>query len=45
MNVTLGFFGNEVKGNEVKSVAKKVASISDVVIEIPQFGTNHSLNI
>lgn len=32
-------------GNEVKGVNQKVVDISDVVIEIPQFGTKHSLNI
>ena len=32
-------------GNEVKGVAQDVVSASDVVIEIPQFGTKHSLNI
>ena len=32
-------------GNEVKGVAQDVVSKSDVVIEIPQFGTKHSLNI
>ncbi|WP_339916776.1 RNA methyltransferase [Yeosuana marina] len=34
-----------VFGNEVKGVSQKVVSASDVVIEIPQFGTKHSLNI
>lgn len=34
-----------VFGNEVKGVAQNVVSKSDVVIEIPQFGTKHSLNI
>ncbi|WP_298495447.1 RNA methyltransferase [uncultured Algibacter sp.] len=34
-----------VFGNEVKGVAQNVVSNSDVVIEIPQFGTKHSLNI
>ena len=34
-----------VFGNEVKGVAQKVVSASDLVIEIPQFGTKHSLNI
>ncbi len=34
-----------VFGNEVKGVAQDVVNISDVVIEIPQFGTKHSLNI
>ncbi|WP_159021841.1 RNA methyltransferase [Formosa sp. L2A11] len=34
-----------VFGNEVKGVAQDVVSKSDMVIEIPQFGTKHSLNI
>lgn len=34
-----------VFGNEVKGVQQKVVSASDTVIEIPQFGTKHSLNI
>lgn len=34
-----------VFGNEVKGVSQGVVSESDVVIEIPQFGTKHSLNI
>lgn len=32
-------------GNEVKGVAQEVVSASDHVIEIPQHGTKHSLNI
>lgn len=32
-------------GNEVKGVAQNVVTNSDAVIEIPQFGTKHSLNI
>ncbi|MGB3605803.1 MAG: RNA methyltransferase [Psychroserpens sp.] len=32
-------------GNEVKGVSQDVVDTSDVVIEIPQFGTKHSLNI
>ncbi|MGB3344599.1 MAG: RNA methyltransferase [Aequorivita sp.] len=32
-------------GHEVKGVQQKVVSASDAVIEIPQFGTKHSLNI
>ncbi|MGC6432090.1 MAG: RNA methyltransferase [Jejuia sp.] len=32
-------------GNEVKGVSQDVVSASDAVIEIPQFGTKHSLNI
>lgn len=34
-----------VFGNEVKGVQQSVVSISDEVIEIPQLGTKHSLNI
>ncbi|MGS2727584.1 RNA methyltransferase [Psychroserpens sp. BH13MA-6] len=34
-----------VFGNEVKGVAQDVVNASDMVIEIPQFGTKHSLNI
>ncbi len=34
-----------VFGNEVKGVSQEVVSTSDIVIEIPQFGTKHSLNI
>ncbi|WP_339663058.1 RNA methyltransferase [uncultured Polaribacter sp.] len=34
-----------VMGNEVKGVQQKVVSASDLVIEIPQLGTKHSLNI
>lgn len=32
-------------GNEVKGVQQDVVSESDTVLEIPQFGTKHSLNI
>ena len=32
-------------GNEVKGVEQEVVSASDIVVEIPQFGTKHSLNI
>jgi len=34
-----------VFGNEVKGVQQEVVSISDTVVEIPQFGSKHSLNI
>ncbi len=34
-----------VFGNEVKGVSQEVVSASDLVLEIPQFGTKHSLNI
>jgi len=32
-------------GNEVKGVEQEVINVSDVIIEIPQYGTKHSLNI
>ncbi|ADV49413.1 RNA methyltransferase [Cellulophaga sp. E16_2] len=32
-------------GNEVKGVAQEVVSSCDTVVEIPQYGTKHSLNI
>lgn len=32
-------------GNEVKGVSQEVVNMSDKVLEIPQFGTKHSLNI
>ena len=34
-----------VFGNEVKGVQQEIVDMSDAVIEIPQFGTKHSLNI
>src|SRR5690606_2365931 len=34
-----------VFGNEVKGVQQEVVSNTDNVVEIPQFGTKHSLNI
>jgi len=34
-----------VFGNEVAGVADSVVQTADVVVEIPQFGTKHSLNI
>ena len=40
-NITNAF----IFGNEVKGVAQAVVDASDMVIEIPQFGTKHSLNI
>jgi 23S rRNA (guanosine2251-2'-O)-methyltransferase len=32
-------------GNEVKGVEQEAINLSDIVIEIPQHGTKHSLNI
>lgn len=34
-----------VFGHEVKGVSQKVIEMSDVCLEIPQFGTKHSFNI
>lgn len=34
-----------VFGNEVKGVAQEVIDLSDDVVEIPQWGTKHSLNV
>lgn len=34
-----------VLGHEVRGVDQKVVDLSDLCIEIPQFGTKHSLNI
>ncbi|MBL4623992.1 MAG: RNA methyltransferase [Flavobacteriales bacterium] len=34
-----------VFGNEVNGISQDVIDLSDTVIEIPQFGTKHSLNI
>ena len=34
-----------VLGNEVKGVSQEVVDVSDVCVEIPQYGTKHSLNI
>lgn len=32
-------------GNEVKGVSQNIVDLCDLVVEIPQFGTKHSLNI
>ena len=32
-------------GNEVNGIEQRTINLSDMVIEIPQFGTKHSLNI
>lgn len=34
-----------IVGNEVKGVKQEVVDLSDYCIEIPQFGTKHSLNV
>lgn len=45
----LNYYGKEklavVFGNEVEGVGQQVVNESNMVIEIPQFGTKHSLNI
>ena len=44
------WYNNEKKyavvlGNEVKGVKQEVVDKSDFCIELPQFGTKHSLNV
>ena len=34
-----------VVGNEVSGVDQKIIDLSDLCLEIPQFGTKHSLNV
>jgi tRNA G18 (ribose-2'-O)-methylase SpoU len=34
-----------VMGNEVDGVQQSVVDASDIVVEVPQFGTKHSLNV
>ena len=34
-----------IMGNEVNGVAEDIIDICDEVMEVPQFGTKHSLNI
>ena len=34
-----------VLGNEVAGVREEIVQLADVVLEIPQFGTKHSLNV
>ena len=45
LNVALGEKYVLVFGNEVKGVNQEVINISDLVVEIPQLGTKHSLNV
>ncbi len=45
ITIDKGFCYALIFGNEVKGVQQEVVSASDAVIEIPQFGTKHSLNI
>ena len=37
--------GLDIFGNEVNGVDDKIIRVCDNVIEIPQFGTKHSLNV
>ena len=34
-----------IVGHEVKGVQQEVVDVCDICIEIPQFGTKHSLNV
>jgi tRNA G18 (ribose-2'-O)-methylase SpoU len=34
-----------VFGNEVAGVSQDVVDASDIVLEIPQYGTKHSMNV
>ncbi|MDE5870141.1 MAG: TrmH family RNA methyltransferase [Muribaculaceae bacterium] len=34
-----------VVGNEVEGVDERIVKVADVCVEIPQFGTKHSLNV
>ena len=34
-----------VVGNEVSGVDQNIVDIADIILEIPQFGTKHSLNV
>ena len=34
-----------ILGNEVKGVQQEVVDMCDFAVEIPQFGTKHSLNV
>ena len=34
-----------ILGNEVKGVKQEAVDASDVCIELPQYGTKHSLNV
>ena len=45
LNVGNGAACAVILGNEVKGVQQSVVDMSDGCIEIPQFGTKHSLNV
>ena len=34
-----------IMGNEVDGVQQEVVDKSDIIVEVPQFGTKHSLNV
>ena len=34
-----------VFGHEIRGVSEEVVSLSDVCVEIPQYGTKHSFNV
>ena len=34
-----------IMGNEVKGVRQDVVDASDLCVEIPQYGTKHSMNV
>ena len=34
-----------VAGNEVEGVDQRIVSLADTILEIPQLGTKHSLNV
>ena len=38
-------FAPVIFGNEVKGVKQNIVDMSDGCLEIPQFGTKHSLNV
>lgn len=44
-NIDKGLKHALIFGNEVKGVSEEAINLSNEVIEIPQFGTKHSLNI
>lgn len=34
-----------ILGNEVDGVQQNIIDVADMVLEVPQFGTKHSLNV
>lgn len=45
LNISAGHKYALVMGNEVDGVQQSVINISDIIVEVPQFGTKHSLNV